>query len=901
MMLNRLRCAAACLLSAVLFFSASDARAAHGVSDKVTAAHNHGQIFTNTTLFAAVEAPKHDQLLRQETILRAIPGAAVALCQSQPEALSLTLKTSGGKIYTLELLRTYVTGASPDMGTIDGSGRHRAAYAPGVHYQGAIAGDGESLAAMSVFPNGDIAILFSNEEGNFNLGRLEDGSGDFILYNDADMINPLATHCATPEPEPGALDLSGKAKAAKALVCKKVTVYWELSYNVYTAKGSSLTNAQNYATSLFNQFQALYANESIAMELSSLYVWTAADDYPQTTSQAALYSFRAYWNALSNGFNGDLAHLITRNNGGSGGKGGVAFLNGLCNSVSFGYSDIYGTVNTVPTWSWDVEVVSHETGHNLGSPHTHWCGWMTGAGGSCGAIDNCYTLEASSGCSTCGSTYSNSAATTAWRGTVMSYCHLVSRGINLANGFGQQPGDLIRSNVAGSSCLAPTMSVQLTPLPICNGTGGVTLQFAANHFGTAPYTYSWTGGATTQNLPNVITPGTYNVTVTDSNGCTTQATASVPQGATPGAGVAQTIKMPVCCNVYNAPLKLRAAVAPQGVSFGCYNVFWTRSKALFANYAEAQAFIDTAIYPNVTPSSNDGLIPTGAAAALDVTPEPCTAPLTWYYTPVVVQVRHNADSFVYNNTGIGNTLQITYGTTIGAYALIPDQSSQPLTCDVIDSPTARSLTVTVSSYTGRANKLRIVILDAAGNVIYEAAGLPGDGVYNIPASAISGNFLAAMKVIAMDYNCTTSSTGTSTTCTASSASVGVTRKQVYGAHPLKAAPAACGVGTAIRVDFAPTTCTKLAVNAVVPAAPEATLFPNPANDAVTLRFIAPQAGAYSWRVTDMLGKTLAASEATYSTGTNEARIDVRGWAKGVYFVRIGAVNGEVVGMKLVME
>ncbi len=903
-MLIRLRPLATILSIAALLLLAPAAMAGHALAAKVAAARAGGQAFTEATLFTSAEGAKHSDMLARETLLRAIPGAAASLCQSHPEALSITLRTAAGKAYTLEMLRAYPTGDAPDMGTIDAGGRHKAAYTAGVHYQGALAGDGESMAAASVFPNGDVAILFSNEEGNFNLGRLEDGSGNFILYNDADMLHPRATKCATPEPVPGTLETGGKGKAAKALLCNKVRVYWELSYNVYTSKGSSLTTAQNYATSLFNQFQALYANESIAMELGSLYIWTAQDDYPTASSRVALYAFRAYWNSLGNGFNGDLAHLITRDNNGNGGNGGVAFLDGLCNNrpFAYGYSDIYGTVNTVPTFSWDVEVVSHETGHNLGSPHTHWCGWNTGSGGACGAIDDCYTLENGSGCNTCGSTYSNTAPVTAWKGTVMSYCHLVSRGINLANGFGPLPGALVRSNVGQASCLASTMSVSLTPQPICSGTGGVMLQFAGNHFGTAPYTYSWSSGAKTQNLANVTTAGDYTVTVADSNGCITAVTATVKQGAAPGNGVVpQPLKMPVCCNVYNAPLRLKASAAPRGVDFGCQNVYWTRSAAPFANYGEAQAFLDTATV-SVMPSTNDALLSGGTtAAALDVIPAPCTAPITWYYTPVVVQRPHVADSFVYTNGSVSNSGFSVYSTTIGAAATVPDQTAARLACDVVDTPTARSLTVTVSSYSGRANKLRIVILDAIGYVIYESAGLSGNGTYSIPAAAINGDFLAAMKVIAMDYNCITNSTGNTTTCTSSSARVDVARKQVYGAHPLKAAPAACGAGTAIRVDFAPSGCTKLAANTAVPAAPEATLFPNPASGSTTLRFNALVAGSYSWKVTDMLGKTLFASEGTYSTGTHEARIDVRGWAKGVYFVRIGAAGGEVGGMKLVVE
>ena len=45
--------------------------------------------------------------------------------------------------------------------------------------------------------------------------------------------------------------------------------------------------------------------------------------------------------------------------------------------------------------------------------------------------------------------------------------------------------------------------------------------------GKAPYTYLWSNGATSQDLTNIKTAGTYKVTVTDSNGKTAEASASV--------------------------------------------------------------------------------------------------------------------------------------------------------------------------------------------------------------------------------------------------------------------------------------------------------------------------------------------------------------------------------------
>ena len=61
----------------------------------------------------------------------------------------------------------------------------------------------------------------------------------------------------------------------------------------------------------------------------------------------------------------------------------------------------------------------------------------------------------------------------------------------------------------------------------CSGGDNGAVQLSVNG-GTAPYAYSWSTGATTQSISNLIA-GNYTVTITDANNCSTTQSASVDQ------------------------------------------------------------------------------------------------------------------------------------------------------------------------------------------------------------------------------------------------------------------------------------------------------------------------------------------------------------------------------------
>ena len=65
-------------------------------------------------------------------------------------------------------------------------------------------------------------------------------------------------------------------------------------------------------------------------------------------------------------------------------------------------------------------------------------------------------------------------------------------------------------------------SIGTTVDPSCNGSATGSISLNAPTGGTAPYTYSWSNGAKTKNLTNLIA-GIYSVTITDSKGCSNPA------------------------------------------------------------------------------------------------------------------------------------------------------------------------------------------------------------------------------------------------------------------------------------------------------------------------------------------------------------------------------------------
>jgi hypothetical protein len=358
----------------------------------------------------------------------------------QPDALTIQLPYHNETLL-IDVVRVDLT--TPDFSVLDEL-EQKQPYTLGVHYRGVLRGHGQSVVALSFFDVEMSCVISAAPFGNLVLGKLDNpnNADQYILYSDREMTVKSPFSCQTLDPEGESIQLDhDHDELPESVVNGCVRVYLEADNELYVDKGSSVQNTLNYLLAAWNQVATLYTNEQINITVSQILVWTTPDIYSTANSASVLNEFKSFRTS----FNGDLAHLV-----GLGGNnlGGIAYLDVLCvNGFRYAYSDISTTYQNVPVYSWTIEVMTHEMGHNLGSNHTQWCGW------SGGPIDNCFGQE---GNCAAGPPPNNG-------GTIMSYCHLTSAGINFNHGFGPQPGNRIRTEVGSAACL----SASCTPAGTC--------------------------------------------------------------------------------------------------------------------------------------------------------------------------------------------------------------------------------------------------------------------------------------------------------------------------------------------------------------------------------------------------------------------------------------------------
>jgi len=314
-----------------------------------------------------------------------------------------------------------------------------------LHYAGVVKGSSGTLAALT-FTNNMVSVMIGDAFGNYLLNKTVDFENSYVLYNDKNLNIREGLRCGVTDSTSGGqakISNSNNINAEQRLVEDRcVKIYFECDNHTFQTYNSNEDEVIFKVESTFNHVQLIYAEEGITLEISEIFIHKErGPEYYEIDSGNLLDNFEK---RVRNNFPGNIAHLITTKNIGD---GGLASTGGIHSLSALGFPD---EESPFSDYSRDVYLIAHEIGHNLGSHHTQACYW--GIHGN-EALDNCADPEKNYIIDPYEGYLCNPGPRPLNGGTIMSYCILdTTIGVNFANGFGKEPGDVIRQGAENLFC-----------------------------------------------------------------------------------------------------------------------------------------------------------------------------------------------------------------------------------------------------------------------------------------------------------------------------------------------------------------------------------------------------------------------------------------------------------------
>lgn len=346
-------------------------------------------------------------------------AAFLDLKAAAPERFTWLVPFPDGTLKTLRFRRFENLSEHMEIAVNDANGFHSVDIQPSlVTYEL----EGGEAQGTLILMKDHVMASFSMDGRRWEINHR--GEGWHALFPIDASTDDRIFSCGVEDAAPLALGGGAAAQMSSSSLLECVEVGIEIDQFTYSALGSDVTDAVDWALAILAAVDQIYRNELndlITLEARFIHVWTSPDPYASVVNDGGglLGAFNSEWNNNPN-FNAiplDLKHFFTmRTNIGT---GGIAYLNGLCNSFNAGVSgNLTGTTSyNINTYAWNLDVVAHEMGHNCGANHTHWCGWPGGP------IDNCGSYEGDC------TGYTNNP--TGQLGTIMSYCHAIAGGSKL--------------------------------------------------------------------------------------------------------------------------------------------------------------------------------------------------------------------------------------------------------------------------------------------------------------------------------------------------------------------------------------------------------------------------------------------------------------------------------------
>lgn len=464
---------------------------------------------------SAVIPTNADEYVKRAEYLTLEETFASDIKRTKPQTLALDIPIRG-KIYQVQLYRKSVTTSTYSVKAASGAATQPTSS---IFYRGIVKNKKESFVSMSMLNSG-IHMTISNNNENFEINKIDDKL--YAAYRVSDSKRTQDTGCSS-----GTLyqdeNVKIKGESTKQSTGECIEVYIECDFRSYQDNGSSIVNTEDWALAIMNEVGILYENEGIPIVVSDILVYDFSDPYLAGSDAGEMLGIMP---SVIDDYDGRLAHLFSTRPAG----GGVAWVGVLCseNNGNFGPFAVSGSMNTnvtpFPIYSWNVMVVAHEMGHNIGSLHTHNCVWN----GNNTQIDDCGSEGGDE--QSCYDDTNPILPTNG--GTIMSYCHLISGvGINFSNGFGPLPGSLLLDNYLSAGCVTgddcfgnqtppPVADLTYTQFNPCNPSEVQFTDLSTN----LPTEYEWDMPGATPNFSTEQNPfvtyneaGFFDVTLTVTN------------------------------------------------------------------------------------------------------------------------------------------------------------------------------------------------------------------------------------------------------------------------------------------------------------------------------------------------------------------------------------------------
>ena len=362
-------------------------------------------------------------------------AASTATCRFEDVPLGQVLTAD------LDLHRVSILAPGAERVIVKEDGEHPVDADATRIWQGTVDGEPGSEVFLADSPAGTFGwVLSQGERYVFTTG---DPTGDrtLISYPSTGMATALIewSPFECDAVDRGQLEgprapMDGTGGIAGGEVCMTVDIAIDTDNAFLNTFGGNEDQAQGYIETLIAGANVIYKRDC-GTQLAIVYtrLWSETDPWSGSSTSDRLYEFRDYWRQQMGSISRDTTHLLSTQSLG----GGVAYTIGAVCSTNSSYAVSANLNGFFPTplqahspQNWDMIVFTHELGHLFDSPHTHSYNPI---------IDGC----------------GNGDCSDAFGGTIMSYCHLCSGGINNIDlGFHPRVQDRIRAYLANRPCVS---------------------------------------------------------------------------------------------------------------------------------------------------------------------------------------------------------------------------------------------------------------------------------------------------------------------------------------------------------------------------------------------------------------------------------------------------------------